>query len=87
MPLPRARFTVRRMMVAVAVSGVASVWWAKQGERRRAEFLDASANHALFSVGRGDYHDRMSAKYERAADFPWLPVWPDPPHPCPRHRW
>ncbi len=37
MPLPRVRFTVRRMMVAVAV--VAGVAWAEGMGRRRAEYL------------------------------------------------
>ena len=27
------------------------------------------------------YHQRMKAKYERAARYPWLPVAPDPPEP------
>jgi hypothetical protein len=29
------------------------------------------------------YHDRMKAKYECAARYPWLPVEPDPPKPGP----
>jgi hypothetical protein len=29
------------------------------------------------------YHDRMKAKYECAARYPWLPVEPDPPKPEP----
>jgi hypothetical protein len=27
------------------------------------------------------YHMAMAAKYEWAARYPWLPVWPDPPEP------
>jgi hypothetical protein len=27
------------------------------------------------------YHSELTAKYERAARYPWLPVTPDPPEP------
>ncbi len=30
---------------------------------------------------RAAYHAALSAKYERAARYPWLPVAPDPPEP------
>jgi hypothetical protein len=33
-------------------------------------------------VGReADYHDALAAKYEFAARYPLLPVWPDPTDP------
>ena len=27
------------------------------------------------------WHIEMIRKYDRAARYPWLPVWPDPPEP------
>jgi hypothetical protein len=32
-------------------------------------------------VRLAEYHEALSRKYERAANFPWLPVEPDPPEP------
>ena len=76
------RFTVRRLMAAVAVSAVVFVWWDRQSHRRRGEFVYAAVMHSCDSARPGDYHGRMSAKYLWAARHPWLPVWPDPPEPC-----
>ena len=46
MKIPRIRFTVRRMMVAVAVLalafGIARLWWARQ------RYLEKAAGHASF---------------------------------------
>ncbi len=91
MRFPRVRFTVRRMMVAVAI--VACICWASLLIERRRRFLIIAGSHrmpdARFLWNRGaDYelrlvrwHDEMQAKYEFAAAHPWLPVAPDPPAP------
>ncbi len=89
MPLPRVRFTVRRMMVAVAVA--ACIFCLIERRRRfliivgRLRMPDA---RFLRHPGDADYvlrlarwHDELQAKYEFAAAHPWLPVAPDPPAP------
>jgi len=92
MRLPR--FTLRWLMVAVAVVGISLglVLWM---QRRAAEFR----KKALFYEGmtftmiwRNDAppppelaHDlwagEMATKYRYAAAYPWWPVEPDPPEP------
>ena len=95
MRLPRARlrFTVRRMMVAVAV--VACIFWASLliMERRRRFLMIAGSlrmpdarflryrDNAVYELRLARWHDEMQAKYEFAAAHPWLPVAPDPPAP------
>jgi hypothetical protein len=92
MRLPRVRFTVRRMMVAVAVLSLLIGWGIESG-RREGRFRTAARVHWLASFGRAPdgpgqvteaglrWHDRMAEKYDRAARYPWLPVEPDPPEP------
>jgi hypothetical protein len=90
MRLPRVRFTVRRMMVAVAL--IASVlgllvWM----DRRAREFRDRRDYHRTcwsaidegFDVepAPAAYHRTMAEKYRRAAERSWLPIEPDPPEP------
>ncbi len=91
MKLPRVRFTVRRMMVAVAA--VACIFWASLLIERRRRFLIIIDSHRMpdarfLRYHDADYelrlirwHDEMQAKYEFAAAHPWLPVAPDPPAP------
>jgi hypothetical protein len=90
MKVPQVRFTVRRMLVAVAV--VATVlgllMWV---DRRAREFRDRRDFHRVrwsaidegFEVedAPAAYHRAMAEKYRRAAERPWLPVEPDPPVP------
>lgn len=80
MCLPRARFAVRRLMVAMAIVAVATVWWAEKSKGRIAPFMYKAVMHSVEPDPTG-YHARMVAKYEWAARYPWLPVWPDPPEP------
>ena len=95
MKLPRVWFTVRRMMVAVAILAVGLAvamglpGWA---DRRRARMTAIGYRHAFFfsELSRQrppaaarvlEYHDAMRKKYYHAAQHPWLPVLPDPQPP------
>ena len=91
--MPRFRFTVRRLMVAVAIIGVALGTLAE----RHARFRRLAAYHAARGGGlvnglpRSDeaiwrldldaWHARLAEKYQRAANRPWEPLGPDPPRP------
>ncbi len=94
--MARFRFTVRRMMVAVAIAGaVLGVIIGRQDRFRkiaahhRAEFNNVSRMPMIMFAGSSDdpvmlrleWHELMRLKYERAARQPWLPVAPDPPEP------
>jgi hypothetical protein len=91
MRLPRVRFTVRRMMIAVAVVGVAlgmCLWMVRRSKIFRERSNDHGRTWAAMMErgmepgnGLADYHRRLSEKYDRAALIPWLPVAPDPPEP------
>jgi hypothetical protein len=95
MKLPR--FTVRRLMVAVAIVGglLGSGLWL--GNRSLA-FRRIADQHAAelwwfytppgvdpgppgINSARDQWHADMMYKYRRAARYPWLPVAPDPPEP------
>jgi hypothetical protein len=90
MRLPRVRFTVRRLMVIVAIVGMAIglsrwLWLRSLAFDRLAGFhsirsnygnpLDANVQMKL------TYHNALWNKYRRAARHPWLPIEPDPPEP------
>jgi hypothetical protein len=101
MKLLRPRFTVRWMMVAVAVVAAmmaSAPMISRWAERRRKWFQDEATIHAFAPnvvesltmpppIGAGlqvtwdsrhvTYHKTMVTKYEFAARYPWLPVWPD----------
>jgi hypothetical protein len=81
MKIPHPRFTVRRLMVAVAIVALPIGLWgrsmafariAREHAAREKDFADARAS---------SYHWNLAVKYERAAMYPWLPVAPDPPEP------
>ena len=85
MPLPRVRFTVRWMMVAVVIVAVISAVLA-----RAARFRELAHYHgtkvAFVSppsplVTKTLYHLKMVEKYLFHARYPFLPVAPDPPEP------
>ena len=88
------RFTIRRLMIAVAVVGlIAGVLIDR--ERRFREMADRHwklwlENPASVVDSRipneaharqSEHHRAMREKYERASRYPWLPVAPDPPEP------
>jgi hypothetical protein len=96
MRVPRVRFTVRRMMVAVAM--LAALLAIGAGlQRRQARFERLFSYHRglagpmiihSFDPGSptsktasGRWHWDLSMKYADAARRPWLPVAPDPPEP------
>ena len=96
MPIPRPRFTVRRLMIAVAVVAVllgVVVGLKRRSDRFRAIALRYAAKHKEDRMAydvvadegrflrRYDYHLSMQRKYEMATERPWLPVPPDPPEP------
>jgi hypothetical protein len=94
MRLPRVRFTVRRLMIAVAVVALAIGMFARSrqmskiADRHAAQILEHSQmmplpNGAFVMLldNRGQWHQAMVAKYRRAARRPWLPVEPDPHEP------
>jgi hypothetical protein len=96
MRLPRPQFTVRRLMLAVAIVGfVLGVTIERQNRFRKieahhqAEFANLVSRSPYISFSnfseavnrRLDWHETMRLKYEHAALHPWLPVSPDPSEP------
>jgi hypothetical protein len=89
MRLPRVRFTVRRMMVMVAISEsvmAPAAWLAPRADRfhnRAIEHLRLMHESVRDASGRdaSGYHAVVCLKYRAAASYPWLPVAPDPPEP------
>jgi hypothetical protein len=92
MKLPRPRFTIRRLMVAVAIAAFAFGGW--QMRQRREHRLRLALKHEVLSAllrdghadtsrdpERADRHKALHIKYEHAARYPWLPIEPDPPEP------
>jgi hypothetical protein len=94
MPMPRVRFTVRRMMIDVVLAAFLTLPVARMLGRSR-EFERLSREHRtqagavaysgvgglFFASVKSDWHYRLSMKYRRAARAPWLPVAPDPTEP------
>jgi hypothetical protein len=86
----RPRFTVRRLMVAVAIFGVllsVHVWI----NRRHSDFRHNRDKHVRIALSeyekegrktpKFNHHWEIAGKYARASLRPWLPVAPDPPEP------
>jgi hypothetical protein len=96
MRLPRLQFTVRRLMVAVAMMGVVLGVTIERRDRFRnvaahhqAETKKLVSRHPEIVYGHPDdpiirrieWHEPMRLKDERAVRYPWLPVGLDPPDP------
>ena len=112
--MPRFRFTLLRMMIAVAIAGTLfgftaigirrSAFLRRADAHRKAaveqeslaEYLAIGRHYERNDAGTGlvlspdssglaktlrKYHDRLQAKYARAARYPWLAIAPDPPEP------
>ena len=88
------RFTVRRLMVLVAIVGLvlaAGSWLYRRTTRMKStaafheqacfEALMIGPDCILVESPRSRFHDELAKKYHRAARYPWLPVAPDPPEP------
>jgi len=83
---PRPRFTVRRLMFAVAI--VAFLFGMADRSRRFSAIAGLYSQRSQASVTTPDqvrrrarwnaYRVAMYRKYRRAARYPWLPVEPDP---------
>jgi hypothetical protein len=91
MRLPRPRFTIRRMMVAVAI--IAVLLARTVIEQRKEKYFNISMRHfdkvvqvetgymPEPAIGWVKYHRQLGDKYYAAHNRPWLPVGPDPPEP------
>src|SRR5258708_7504901 len=89
--MPRPRFAIRRMMIAVGIVAVTLGIFAE----RRARFRRIAAAHRAegdavgvgpfahvgYKALRAQFNWSLARKYEYAANHPWLPVAPDPPVP------
>jgi hypothetical protein len=94
MKFPRAQFTVRRMMVAVALASLAIGMIARSRQMREVAARHEAEAHQhsqmmplpngglveLFDT-RGQWHRAMAEKYGRASRYPFLPDVADPPEP------
>jgi hypothetical protein len=84
----RPRFTVRRLMITVAIVALLVGVFAEMRHRQRKfgriamiHWFKALADANSTNERKQNFHTHMWVKYQRAADYPWLPVWPDPPEP------
>ncbi len=92
----RLRFTIQRLMIAVAV--VAIIIFAAQSLQRRARFLALAAdakgkmiqratrydfwgNPTLAGTKQSGHYRDIASKYEQAARYPWIYVSPDSTEP------
>jgi hypothetical protein len=88
---PRVRFTVRWLMIAVAVVGM--LWGGGvEVQRRSARYRKIADSHfpRIFHLRPGSimtprekWHVALWRKYDRLSRYPWLPVEPDPTPPEP----
>ena len=93
MSLLRLRFTVRRLMVAVALVAIAipTYSWLLEVLRKADSYRNMGRYYRSVITSPGatpEYLERfvswrsaMIRKYDRAAFFPWLPIEPDPDMP------
>ncbi len=91
MRLPRVRFTIRRMMAAVAVSAL--MLWAGRMLSLSATYRERARQYDLELLGatpiwlgpwsirppsaRHLWAEKMADRYWHAARYPWLPLQPD----------
>jgi hypothetical protein len=84
----RTAILVTLAMVALALATAGILW----SDQRRYDFQRLAFRHQYWLSMTNNsadsqkahltaYHRKMLAKYEWAARYPWLPVWPDPPEP------
>jgi hypothetical protein len=95
MQMPRVRFTVRTIMVVVAIAAMILAW-SYDRPARRERCHEIAARHASLSAeyrrnADGDqtmlriaaWHERMGRMFESAADRPWEPIPASLPFPPP----
>lgn len=82
------RFTVRRLMVAVAIVALFGGIFIETkhrcqrfGKIAMIHWFNALSDANSNSENKQVFHTYMWAKYTRASRYPWLPVAPDPPEP------
>jgi hypothetical protein len=84
MRLPWPRFTFRRLMILVAIVGLALGCEITRRRREtfleKAQFFDDTASTCK-DPNESESWMVLSRKHARAARYPWLPVGPDPPQP------
>jgi type II secretory pathway component PulJ len=93
MRLPRVRFTVRRMMVAVTLVAILlavvirrrdyclrmAARYAQEEARTRSDLQSARAlGPAMLAVHVAAQHGELRRRYQRAASRPWEPLPDDP---------
>jgi hypothetical protein len=87
---PRLRFTVRGLMVAVAVGAAALGAWELMRRRENYAFRAALRSSMIDRrLAQGDPREDpklrrwegQMRRYQRAARYPWLSVEPYPPEP------
>jgi hypothetical protein len=97
MKIPRVRFTMRRMMAAVAIMAIVLGVTIERHNRfrkiavhHRAEFVRVARRGPLVLFAgssddpvmlRLEWHVSIISKHEHASRYPFLPVAPDPPEP------
>jgi hypothetical protein len=83
--MPRFRFKLKWMMVAVAIVAMLMapvfILWRRSSALAQQGQYHARRASEYASVYMSDYHRGLAEKYERAARYPWLPIAPDPPEP------
>ena len=93
MRLNRGRFTLRRLMIAVAIAATIFGVLIERMHRFEAiamQYRREQGAHSSFVISlgrnplvieRAEWLMQMVETYERAGRYPWLPVAPDPPEP------
>ena len=81
--MPRFRFSIRRMMVGVAIAGlvIATLQRSAYYRERYRRYFYHSISAESVQPDRLKWYDDLARKYYFAMWFPWLPVEPDPPYP------
>jgi hypothetical protein len=85
MRFPRVRFSVLRLMSAVAIAATILALYdrherfAAMAKLHSDEVKKLSDNYCRTPRIPYEYHTGLKQKYERAARYPFLPVAPDPP--------
>ena len=90
------RFTLRWLMVAIAIAGLTSWMIARREQFKRLasyhmtqawnDAIHIGSQKAIEDTPLTEWHLSLSQKYEYAVSHPWLPVAGDPPRPPAKDR-